>query len=43
MLSNSELNKSELGIKNDTEVTLNVSSNVISDSKNETNSPYKFL
>ena len=31
-LSNSQLNKLKFGIKNDTEVTLHISSNVIGDS-----------
>ena len=40
-LSNWQLNKLKLGIKNDTEVTLNILSNVIGDSNEETNFPYK--
>ena len=40
-LSNSQLNKLKSGIKNDTEVTLNILSNVIGDSNEETNFPYK--
>ena len=40
-LSNSQLNKLKARIKNDPEVTLNLSSNVVGDSNGETNSPYK--
>ena len=40
-LSNSQLDK--LGIKNGTEVTLNISSNVIGGSNSETNFPLKLL
>ena len=40
-LSNSQLNKSELELKNATKVTLNLSSNVIDDSK--TNFPHQLL
>ena len=40
-LSNSQLHKLIEGIKNRTEVTLNFSSNIISDSNNETNFPHK--
>ena len=40
-LSNSQLNK--LGIKNGTEVTLNIPSNVIGGSNSETNFPHKLL
>ena len=36
-LSNLQLNKSKLGIKNANEITLNFSSNVIGDSNDETN------
>ena len=36
-LSNSQLNKLKLGIKSGTEVTLNLSSNKIGDSIDETN------
>ena len=39
----SQLNKLKSAIKNATEVTLNLSSNMINDSKNETNSPHKLL
>ena len=42
-LSNSQLNKLKLGIKDDTEVTLKISSNVIGDSNYENNFPYKLL
>ena len=40
-LSNSQLNKLKARIKNDPEVTLNLSSNVVGDSNGETNSLYK--
>ena len=40
---NSQLNKLKSGIKNGTEVTLNLSSNVISDSNHDTNFPHKLL
>ena len=36
-LSSSQLNKLKPGIKDSTEVTLNLSSNVIGDSNNQTN------
>ena len=36
-LSNSQLNKSKTGIKNGTEATLNLSSNVVGDSNDENN------
>ena len=42
-LSNSQLNKSKLVVKNGTKVTLNLSSNVIDDSSVETNFPLKLL
>ena len=42
-LSNSQLNKLKSGIKNSTEVTLNLSSNVIDNSNNETNFPQRLL
>ena len=42
-LSNSQLNKLKLGIKNGTEVTLKISSDVVGDSNNENNFPQKFL
>ena len=38
-LSNSELNKLKSGIKNGTELTLNISSNLIGNSNDETNFP----
>ena len=41
--SNSQLNKLKSGIKNGTEVTLNLSSSVIGDSNDETNFPHKLL
>ena len=40
-LSNSQLNKLKSAIKNETEVVLRLSSNMIGD--NETNFPHKFL
>ena len=40
---NSKFNKLKSGIKNGTEVTLNLSSNVISDSNDETNVTHKSL
>ena len=42
-LSNLLLNKLKSEIKNDTEVNLNPSSNVIGDSNDETNFPHKLL
>ena len=42
-LFNSQLNKLKLGIKNVTRVTLNLSSNVVSDSYDETNFLHKLL
>ena len=42
-LSNSQLNKLKLGIKNRTEVTLKISSNIIGDSNHKNNFLYKFL
>ena len=42
-LSNSELNKLKSGIKNGTEVTLKISSNVVGDSSDENNFPHTFL
>ena len=42
-LSSSQLNKLKSGIKNVTEVTLNLSSNVISNSNHEANFPHKLL
>ena len=38
-LSNSQLNKLKSGVKDGTEVTLNLASNVVGDSNNETNFP----
>ena len=42
-LSNLQLNKLKLGLKNATEVTLNFSSNLVSDSNGKTNLPNKLL
>ena len=42
-LSNSQLNKLKSGIKNDTEVTLKISSNVVGDSNDENNFPHQLL
>ena len=42
-LSNSQLNKLKSAIKNGTEVTLNLSSNIVGDSNNENNFPHKLL
>ena len=42
-LSNSQLNKFKSGIKNGTEVTLNLSSNLMESSNGETNFPHKSL
>ena len=42
-LSNSQLNKLKSGIKNGTEVTLKISSNVVGDSSDENNFPHKLL
>ena len=39
-LSNSQLNKLKSAIKNGTKITLNVSSNLIGNSNNETNFPH---
>ena len=41
--SNSQLNKLKSGIKNGTEVTLKLSSNVAGDSNDENNFPHKLL
>ena len=41
-LSNSQPNKLKSAIKNETEVTLNLSSNLIGISNDETNFPHKF-
>ena len=38
--SNSQLNKLKSAIKNATEVTLNLSSNIVGDSDNKNNFPY---
>ena len=43
ILSNSKLNRLKSGVKNDTEVTLKLSSNVVGDSNNENNFPHKLL
>ena len=42
-LSNSQLNKLQSGIKNGTEVTLNLPSNVIGNSNDKNNFPHKIL
>ena len=42
-LSNSQLNELKSGIKIGTEVTLKLSSNVVSDSNDENNFSHKFL
>ena len=42
-LSNSQLNKLKYGIKDNTEVTLKISSNVLGDSNNENNFPHKLI
>ena len=42
-LSNLELSKLKSGIKNNTEVTLKISSNVIGGSNDENNFPHKLL
>ena len=42
-LSNSQFNKLKSGIKNNTEVTLKISSNVVGDSNDENNFPHKSL
>ena len=42
-LFNSQLIELELRIKNDTEVTLNISSNAAGDSNDESNFPHKLL
>ena len=42
-LSNSQLNKLKSGIKNGTEVTLKISSNVFGHSNDENNFPHKLL
>ena len=42
-MSNSQLNKLSSAVKNGTEVTLNLSSNIIGDSNDENNFPHKLL
>ena len=42
-MSNSQLNKLKSGIKNGTQVTLNLSSNLIGNSNDETSFPHKLL
>ena len=42
-LSNLQLNKLKSGIKNGTEVTLKLSSNVVGNSHDKTNFPHKLL
>ena len=42
-LSNSQLNKLKSGITNDTQVTLNLSSNAVGESNDETNFHHKLL
>ena len=42
-MSNSLVNKLKSGLKNGTEVTLKISSNVVGDSNNVDNFPHKFL
>ena len=42
-LSNPQLNKLKYGIKNDTEVTLKISLNVVGESNDENNFPHKLL
>ena len=42
-LSNSQLNKSESGIKNGAELTFNLSPNMIGNPSNEANFPLKIL
>ena len=42
-LSNLQLNKLNSGIKNNTKVTLKISSNVVGDSNDENNFPHKLL
>ena len=42
-LSKSQLNKLKSGTKNDTEVTLKLSSNVVGDSNDENNFPHKLF
>ena len=42
-MSNSQLNKFKSGIKNGTEVTLKLSSNIVNDSNDEKTCSHKFL
>ena len=42
-LPNSQFNKLKSGIKNDTQVTINLSSNPVGESNDETNYPHKLL
>ena len=42
-MSNSQLNKLKYGIKNNTEVILKLSSNVVGDSNDENNFPHRLL
>ena len=42
-LSGSQFNKLKSGIKNDTDVTINLSSNVVGNSNDEANFPQKLL
>ena len=42
-LSNSQLNKLKSAVKNGTDVTLNLSSNLTGNSNDETNFPHKLL
>ena len=42
-LSNSQLNKLKSSIKNETDVVLGISSNVVSNSNNNTNFPHELL
>ena len=42
-MSNSQLNKLKSGIKNGTQVTINLSSNAFRESNDETNFPQKLL
>ena len=42
-MSNSQLNKLKSGVKNGTEVTLKLSSNVIGDCKDDIDFPHKLL
>ena len=42
-LSNLQLNKLKLGIKNGSEVTWKISSNVVGDSNDDNNFPHKLL